>query len=148
MLELILPNGHRACELESGADEVGSQFTMFQIVFNEISASEISQLPTLEQLGLLAEFKVTPEDLEDVDGERFGQVSRKSQKLFRYRAGDHRIYFEVRDGSVHVHRVLSANTFQDFLFRGGLPVNEDEAVGKSPHFWELIEEGRQTRSSG
>jgi hypothetical protein len=36
---------------------------VLQIVFNEISAAEISQLDTLEQLELLDEFKVTRDDL-------------------------------------------------------------------------------------
>jgi hypothetical protein len=36
---------------------------VFQVIFNEISAAEISQLDTLTQLELLTEFKVTPEDL-------------------------------------------------------------------------------------
>ena len=37
---------------------------MLQIVFNEISAAEISQLGTLEQLELLDEFRVSEDDLE------------------------------------------------------------------------------------
>ena len=49
----------------------GSNFpAVFQIVFNEISAAEISQLGTLEQLELLDEFKVSEKDLENLDGER------------------------------------------------------------------------------
>lgn len=118
---------------------------MFQIVFNELSAAEISKLPTLEQLSLLDEFKVTEGDLEKLDGERFGLVKRKNEKLYRYRAGEHRVYFQVKDGNVLVYRVLNANTLQDFLYRGGLPVNEDEQLSESPHFWDLIEEGQQAK---
>ena len=39
---------------------------MFQIVFNEISAAELSKLETLEQLELLEEFKVGKEDLDNL----------------------------------------------------------------------------------
>lgn len=42
---------------------------MFQVVFNEISAAEMSQLPTETQLELLDEFQVDPDDLESM-GER------------------------------------------------------------------------------
>ena len=48
---------------------------MFQIVFNEISAAELSSLGTLEQLDLIEEFKVGQEDLDHLSGERFGKSS-------------------------------------------------------------------------
>ncbi len=124
---------------------------MFQVIFNEISAAEISQLSTLEQLEVLDEFKVRPEDLdglEEKDSDApFGQIERDGKKLYRYRASDVRLYFEVSDDhqSVIVHRVLSRNTFQDFLFRANLPVGDDEDLAQSKQFWELIEEGERAR---
>tara|TARA_R110000850_G_scaffold210201_1_gene336234 strand:- start:356 stop:736 length:381 start_codon:yes stop_codon:yes gene_type:complete len=124
---------------------------VFQIIFNEISASEISQLPTLEQLSVLNEFQVRPEDLDGIDQlgaeTPFGQILRDGKTLYRYRAGDVRVYFEVTDDhqSIIVHRVLSANTFQDFLFRAKLPVGDDEVLAQSKQFWELIEEGERAR---
>lgn len=120
---------------------------MLQVVFNEISAAEISQLDTLLQLELLSQFKVTPEDLEKMDGDRLGEISRQGRRLYRFRAKDYRIYFAVENGAVKVHRVLHKNTVQDFLFRSKLPVSEDEALASSKTFWKLIEEGEQARSS-
>jgi mRNA-degrading endonuclease RelE of RelBE toxin-antitoxin system len=124
---------------------------VFQIIFNEISAAEISQLPTLEQLEVLNEFQVTPEDLEGLEendaDSKFGHIDRDGKSLYRYRASDVRIYFEVSENhqSVIVHRVLSKNTFQDFLYRTELPVGDDEALHQSKQFWELIEEGENAR---
>lgn len=119
---------------------------MFQIIFNEISAAEISQLPTTTQLEVLSGFKVTPEDLEHLDGERFGQMEREGKTLYRYRLEDTRIYFEVTDEhSVLVHRVLHKNTFSDFLFRTNLGLSEDDQLAESKQFWELIEEGEKAR---
>lgn len=118
---------------------------MFQIIFNELSASEISQLSTMEQLDLLAGFKVEPHDLENLDGQRFGAVEHKGRKLYRYRAGEYRIYFAVQDKQVVVHRVLHANTFKDFLFRTKLGAAEDEELGKSRHFWKLIDAAEKSR---
>ena len=106
----------------------------------------MSQLDTLLQLELLNEFKVTPEDLSLTDGERFGKLEREGKTLYRYRAKGYRIYFEVVDGGVRVHRVLHKNTLQDFLFRSKLPVSEDEALSKSKTFWKLIEEGERARA--
>ena len=118
---------------------------MFQIIFNEISAAEISRLPTMEQLDLLDQFKVTPEDLENGDSDKFGQLERDGRKLYRFRSEEYRIYFAVEGDSVVVHRVLHKGTFQDFLFRSKLPLNEDEALSESKHFWELIEAGEKAR---
>ena len=118
---------------------------MLQIVFNEISAGEISRLDTLEQLELLDAFKVTEQTLHDIDGENYGKIVRDGTPLYRFRANDYRIYFEVLDENVVVHRVLHKNTFSDLLFRNKLPVGEDEELSKSKHFWNLIDEGRQAR---
>jgi mRNA-degrading endonuclease RelE of RelBE toxin-antitoxin system len=118
---------------------------VLQIVFNEISAAELSGLGTLEQLELLEEFRVSRDDLENLNGERFGKIERDGRVLYRFRAKDYRFYFEVRDGLVIVHRVLHRGTFSDFLFRSKLPVAEDEALAESKHFWKLIDEGRNAR---
>ena len=106
----------------------------------------MASLDTLAQLDLLNQFKVQPEDLENLDADgSFGTVERQGKKLYRYRSKDYRIYFEVQEEKIIVHRVLNRNTFQDFLFRSKLPVNEDEALGESKHFWSLIEEGENAR---
>ena len=118
---------------------------MFQIVFNEISAAEISQLGTLDQLELLDEFKVSEKDLERIDGDRFGKIEREGKTLYRFRAKDYRIYFEKTSEGVTVHRVLHKNTFRDFMFRSKLPVSEDAQLGENKEFWKLIEQGEKTR---
>lgn len=118
---------------------------VFQIVFNEISAAEISRLGILEQLELLDSFKVAETDLEKLDGDRFGKIERDDKVLYRFRAKDYRFYFEVKEGTVVVHRLLHKGTFSDFLFRSNMPVAEDEALAQSKHFWKLIDEGRNAR---
>ena len=122
---------------------------VLQIVFNEISAAEISRMGTLEQLELLDSFKVTESDLAELDDEQgskgFGKMVREGKTLYRFRTDDYRIYFEVADDKVIVHRVLHKNTFSDFLFRSKMPVSEDEQLADSKHFWKLIDEGRNAR---
>jgi mRNA-degrading endonuclease RelE of RelBE toxin-antitoxin system len=124
---------------------------MLQIVFNEISAAEISQLNTLQQLDLLDEFKVTPADLSQIDkgtgNPQFGVLNREGgKKLYRFRAKDYRIYFTATDTEVKVLRVLNKNTFKDFLLRNNLPGTEDEALSNSKTFWKLIDEAKSARS--
>lgn len=116
---------------------------MFQITFNDLSAAEMSALPTDLQLDLLAEFNVLPEDLENLDSEKYGVIAREGKKLFRCRAKDYRIYFERTEDGITIHRVLHKNTIRDFLFRTKLPMAEDDQLSKTKAFWELIEEGKK-----
>jgi mRNA-degrading endonuclease RelE of RelBE toxin-antitoxin system len=120
---------------------------MFQIIFNELSAAEISALPKKLQLDLLAEFQVLPEDLDHLDTSRFGVIEREGKRLYRYRAKDYRIYFGKSLEGITVHRVLHKNTFRDFLFRSKLPLAEDQQLGKTREFWKLIEQGERTRKA-
>jgi mRNA-degrading endonuclease RelE of RelBE toxin-antitoxin system len=120
---------------------------MFQIVFNELSAAEMSALPKKMQLDLLGQFHILPEDLDRLDSKHFGVIEREGKKLYRYRAKDYRIYFEQTLEGITIHRVLHKNTFRDFLFRSKLPVAEDQALGKTREFWKLIDEGKKTRKA-
>jgi mRNA-degrading endonuclease RelE of RelBE toxin-antitoxin system len=120
---------------------------MFQIIFNELSAAEMSALPKKLQLNLLAEFQILPEDLDHLDAKRFGVIERSGKKLYRYRAKDYRIYFAKTAEGIKVHRVLHKNTFRDFLFRSKLPMAEDQALGKTREFWKLIEEAERPRKA-
>ena len=107
----------------------------------------MAALPKDLQLDLLAEFQFLPEDLDNLDTEKFGAIERDGKRLFRYRAKDYRIYFERREEGITVHRVLHKNTIRDFLFRAKLPMpQEDEQLSQRKEFWKLIEEGEKTRA--
>ena len=116
---------------------------MHQIVFNEISASEVSAIPTLEQLELVSSFQVNEQALsEGKEDTSFGVVEREGRKIYRYRSKDYRIYFTMEDGKVIVQRVLHADSLKDFLFRSGMGNgSEDQRLGASRSFWRLIDEG-------
>lgn len=115
---------------------------MHQIVFNEISASEVSAIPTLEQLELISGFRVTEEFLSGKEEDpAFGVIERDGRRIFRYRSKDYRIYFTVEEGSVVVQRVLHADSLKDFMFRANMGIQEDHALGQSRSFWSLIEAG-------
>ena len=119
---------------------------VIQIIFNDISASELAQLPTQTQFHLLEALNIQPPDVDDtVLGKRYGVLERGTKRLYRCRAGDHRIYFGIVDGNVRVHRILHKNSLQDFLYRSNLPGGgEDEALSQSKNFWQLIDEGAKT----
>ena len=74
--------------------------------------------------------------------DQFGKLERGGRVLHRFRVGDYRVYFELHDLGVVVHRILSRNTLKDFLYRSGLKVGEDKALQDNPSFWDLIENAR------
>lgn len=98
----------------------------------------------MEQLELLSEFNVTAESLKEGADLRYGSIERDGKKIHRFRTADYRIYFQIEDNKVLVHRVLHKNSLSDFLYRVNLS-NEDQELGRSRHFWELIEEGEHAR---
>jgi len=117
---------------------------MFQIIFNQISAAELSSLPKELQMEILDQFEILPEDLEQTKSEKFGVIKRDGRTLYRYYAkNNYRIYFEKTDDGVLVQRILNKSTFRDFLFRSDLPMAEDEQLGQSKAFWKLIKEGEE-----
>jgi mRNA-degrading endonuclease RelE of RelBE toxin-antitoxin system len=119
---------------------------VFQVIFNKISASEMAALPKDLQLDLLSEFQFLPSDLDTINSEVFGKVSRDGRSLHRYRAKDYRIYFESHADGLLVHRVLHKNTIRDFLFRSNLPLDEeDHGLAKTNDFWQLISEAEASR---
>ena len=111
----------------------------FQIIFSPASSAEISQLPTPLQVEVLREFDVLTSDFLTRHPDRFGTVQRSDRTLYRYRAGDYRIYFEQKAAGLVIHRVLHKNSLKDFAFRSQLPGSEDEALAENPRFWELID---------
>lgn len=107
----------------------------------------MAKLPKELQLDLLSEFHILPEDLENLDTDKFGRIKREGRTLYRYRTKDYRIYFEPGAEGIVVHRVLHKNTIRDFLFRTKLPMAEDDQLGKTKEFWRMIDEGKQSRKA-
>jgi mRNA-degrading endonuclease RelE of RelBE toxin-antitoxin system len=114
----------------------------FQIIFNPVSAAELSRMPKELQLEILGEFRGLPQEVLQRDMGKFGKLERRGRTLHRFRLGDYRVYFERHELGVVVHRILSRNSLKDFLFRSSLPTGEDEALQENPKFWELIETAR------
>ena len=120
----------------------------FQIIFNPLSAAELSKMPRDLQLFILGEFRGLPREVLTTELERFGKLEREGKVLHRFRLGDYRIYFQRHEFGVVVHRILSKNTLKDFLFRSSLPTGEDAALQGNPRFWEMIEAARTVDRDG
>lgn len=122
---------------------------MHQIAFNEISAAEVSAIPTMEQLQLFFAFKVDEEVLRHPSADsEYGILERDGRTIYRFRTEKYRIYFTIEDGVVVVQRVLQADSLQDFFYRAGVGKGtEDQKLSKSRTFWKLIDAGEQAKRS-
>ena len=118
---------------------------MIQVVFNEASSSDLSVLPKLTQLEIVNEFQSLVQNLENLDPDRFGRLTREGQELYRFRTKEYRIYFEKTGDGVKIHRIINKNSLKDFLFRSNLPTVEDEELQKNPAFWELIDQKKPNK---
>jgi mRNA-degrading endonuclease RelE of RelBE toxin-antitoxin system len=113
---------------------------MFQVIFTPVGSAELCALPRPLQFRIMGELEGLSKDFLREHPDRFGVIRRDNRELFRYRTQDYRLYFEKTDAGILVHRVLHANTLDDFLYRSQLPVDEDEALQANPNFWKLIDE--------
>jgi len=119
---------------------------MYQIVFSESGAAEISKIEKLVQLEIVGELsKLRKEILED-ETEQLGRLKRGGRRLYRFRYKDYRFYFEKKDDQLLVHHVLHKNTFTDFFYRSNLDIADDRKFEETEKFWKFIEDqNRQAR---
>jgi len=116
--------------------------TLFQIIFNPTSASELAGMPKDLQLQILGEFRGLPDEVRASGF--YGKLKSGVKTLHRYKVGNYRVYFECHELGVVVHRIFSRNTLKDFFFRNAQMVqNEDEALAENPEFWRVIEEASE-----
>jgi mRNA-degrading endonuclease RelE of RelBE toxin-antitoxin system len=119
----------------------------FQIIFTNASAAELAALPQPLQLEVLNRLEEIPEALFETNGtvaeppEGFARLEREGRSLYRFRTGDHRLYFERTPGerAIVLHRILHKNSLRDFFFRSNIPGTEEEALQKNPDFWKMID---------
>jgi len=112
---------------------------MYQVTFSEQSMSELNKLDTLSQMNLVESItQLTPNDLRGLD-ERLGKFSRKGKTFYRLRAGEYRIYFEIKDDILFSHVILDKNSMADFIFRTKLPFKEEQVIEQHQSFWQYLE---------
>ena len=112
---------------------------MYQVTFSDQSMGELNKLDTLSQMDLVESItQLTPADLHDLD-ERLGKIIRNGKTYYRLRAGEYRIYFEVKDDILFSHVILDKNSLADFVFRTKLPFKEEQAIEQHQSFWQYLE---------
>ena len=111
---------------------------MYQIVFTESGAAEISRIDKLSQLEILDELSKLRQENLDRETEQLGKLKKGPRMLFRFRYKDYRFYFEKKDKQLLVHHVLHKNTFTDFFYRSNLDISDDRKFEETDKFWKFI----------
>lgn len=128
------------------AEEAGYECNrMYQIVFTDHGAAEISRIDQLTQLEIVSEFSKLRKENLDLETEQLGKLKKGSRTLYRFRYKDFRFYFEKKDKQLLVHHVLHKNTFTDFFYRSNLEISDDRKFEETDKFWKFIE--AQTRQA-
>lgn len=112
---------------------------MYQVTFSEQSMRELNQLDKLAQLDVIDPIS----NLRHADlahpREPLGRFNRGDRQYYRLRAGDYRLYFEVRGETLHTHYILHRNSLEDFVLRNKLPITEQQLVEQNSKFWKYLE---------
>ena len=113
---------------------------MFQVTFSEQSIEELNRLPQIEQMRIVESLSnFNPQALQS-DSSFLSLFNREGRIFYRFRANDYRIYFEIKNAGSFLIALymLPQHSFKDFLFRFGLPVNDDIMAEQHPSFWKYI----------
>ena len=107
---------------------------------------ELNKLDTLAQMEIIEPLSnLTPNSLKK-PREPLGSFTRGGKRLYRLRADNYRLYFEVTaDDTLHVQYMLHSNSWNDFLMRNKLPISEEQLVEKDSKFWKYLEENHQKK---
>ncbi len=113
---------------------------VYQVTFSDQSMEQLNKLPTDEQLILMEKLTgVTPQSLKKPSGD-LGKFQREGMPLYRLRASERRIYFEVKDDSIlYCHYIVPKHTLSDFVVRFKLPVTEEQLVEEHQSFWKYLD---------
>lgn len=113
--------------------------SVFQVNFSDHAMSELNKLPPQTQMAIVeAITNLTANDLKNPT-ERLGRFQRDGVQLYRLRAGDFRLYFDIHDDTLFCHYILHQHTLTDFVFRFKLPISEEQMIEQHSSFWKYLE---------
>ncbi len=112
---------------------------MYQVTFSDQSMAELNRLPIEVQMPIIDEFSNLTERTLQRGSESLGRFDRDGKTFYRLRAGDYRIYFEVRGDELYSHYILNRHTLMDFVFRMKLPYREETMIEQHQSFWKYLE---------
>ena len=114
---------------------------MSNIHFSAQSMEYMNKLDRLEQMKIIEAFGLlNPIDLDTATND-LGKFSREGKTLYRLRAGDYRIYFELNEKDQHfsAHYILHQHSLTDFVVRFKLPVSDAFLLEEHPSFWQYLD---------
>lgn len=112
---------------------------MYQLTFSDQSMQTLNQLPFEEQLRLVDSISAITQQELDKPSSSYGRFHRDGKTFHRIRAGDYRVYFEIRGDVLFSHYILSKKSLMDFIYRNKLPIKEEHMAEQHQSFWKYLE---------
>ena len=112
---------------------------MYQVTFSNQSMAELNKLDIHMQMPIIEKLSsLTRSDLEQMRDD-LGKFSRDGKAFYRLRAGEYRIYFELKGENLYSHFILDQHSLADFVFRFKLPFTEETLIEQHQSFWKYLE---------
>ncbi len=112
---------------------------MFQVTFSKQSISELQKLGTLEQMAVIEPLTSLTEGQINSPSEPLGAFTREGKTIYRLRSGEHRLYFERDQSTLHTVCILHRNSLTDFIYRTKLPITEEQLIEQHSSFWKYLD---------
>lgn len=114
---------------------------MYQLNFSKQSIDFLNKLDRLEQMQLVEHFSGLTAELLEKGSEDLGKFQRDGRTLYRLRAGEYRIYFEIneKEKSLMAHYIVGQHSLTDFVVRFKLPISDTLLLEEHPSFWDYLE---------
>ena len=112
---------------------------MYQITFSNQSMEELNKLKITDQMQLVESISNLSQQQLAHPRELLGKFHREGKTLYRLRAGEYRLYFEVDGDLINNRYILHKNTLTDFIVRTKLPLSQEQLVEQHQSFWKYLE---------
>ncbi len=112
---------------------------MYQITFSNQSMEELNKLKITDQMQLVESISNLSQQQLAHPRELLGKFHREGKTLYRLRAGEYRLYFEVDGDLINNRYILHKNTLTDFIVRTKLPLSQEQLMEQHQSFWKYLE---------
>ena len=100
---------------------------------------ELNKLKITDQMQLVESISNLSRQQLARPREPLGKFHRGGKTLYRLRAGEFRLYFEVEGDLINNRYILHKNTLTDFIVRTKLPLSQEQLVEQHQSFWKYLE---------
>ncbi|MDR1907139.1 MAG: type II toxin-antitoxin system RelE/ParE family toxin [Puniceicoccales bacterium] len=112
---------------------------MHQITFSDQSLAEFNKMDKFAQLQFIDKLSGYCDECLRKDFSNVKKFRRENMDIYRCRADDLRIYFEIKEDIIFCTYILHQHTLSDFVYRNKLPISDEQMFEQYDSFWKYLE---------